>query len=86
MPGYQAPHGGTVPPNVLVTAIVIINEQPEEVMVFELTCPWDSNISRSHTYKSEKYSPLITDLSQRFVTSFFSIEMSAQGQITKDNP
>ena len=38
------------------------------------------------TYKSEKYSPLITDLSQRFVTSFFSIEVSAQGQITKDNP
>ena len=89
MPGYQAPHGGTVPPHVLVTAlkpdIVIISEQTEEVIVFELTCPWDSNISRSHTYKSEKYSPLITDLSQRFVTSFFSIEVSARGQITKDN-
>ena len=90
MPGYQAPHGGTVPPHVLVTAlkpdIVIISEQTEEVIVFELTCPWDSNISRSHTYKSEKYSPLITDLSQRFVTSFFSIEVFARGQIIKDNP
>ena len=83
MPGYQAPHGGTIPPHVLVTAlkpdIVLINERTEEVIVFELTCPWDSNIVRSHTYKSEKYSPLITDLSQRFVTSFFSIEVSARG-------
>ena len=89
MPGYQAPHGGTVPPHVLVTAlkpdIVIISEQSDEVIVFELTCPWDSNISRSHSYKSEKYSPLISDLSQRFVTSFYSIEVSARGQITKDN-
>ena len=89
MPGYQAPHGGTVPPHILVTAlkpdIFVLNEQSEEVIVFELTCPWDSNISRSHTYKSEKYSPLIADISQRFVTSFYSIEVSARGQITKDN-
>ena len=89
MPGYQAPHGGTVPPHILVTAlkpdIVIISEQSEEVIILELTCPWDSNISRSHTFKSEKYSPLITDLSHQFVTSFFSIEVSARGQITKDN-
>ena len=89
MPGTQAPHGGTVPPHVLVTAlkpdIVIVNEQSEEVIVLELTCPWDSNISCSHTYKSDKYSSLITDLSQRFVTSFYSIEVSARGQITKDN-
>ena len=89
MPGYQAPHGGTIPPHILVTAlkpdIVVVNEQTEEVIVFELTCPWDSNIARSHTYKSEKYSPLISDLSQQFVTSFFSIEVSARGQVTKDN-
>ena len=43
MPGYQAPHGGTVPPHMLVIAlkpqIVIIKEQSEEVIVLELTCP-----------------------------------------------
>ena len=89
MPGFQAPHGGTVPPHILVTAlkpdIFIFSEMTQEVVVFELTCPWDSNISRSHTFKSEKYSPLIADLSQRFIVSFFSIEVSARGQITKDN-
>ena len=89
MPGFQAPHGGTIPPHILVTAlkpdIFIFNEQSQEVIVFELTCPWDSNIARSHALKSDKYSPLIADLSQRYIVSFFSIEVSARGQISKDN-
>ena len=57
----------------------------QEVIVFELTCPWDSNIARSHAFKSDKYSPLIADLSQRFIVSFYSIEVSARGQVSKDN-
>ena len=81
IPGHQAPHGGTIPPNVLVTAlkpdIVIVNELSEEVVVFELTCPWDTNIDRSHRYKSEKYAPLVNDLSNRHLVSFFSVEVSA---------
>ena len=79
----------TVPPNILVTAlkpdIVIVSETSEEVLVFELTCPWDTNIVRSHSFKSEKYAPLIADLSRTRVVSFFSIEISARGQISKDN-
>ena len=89
MPGFQAPHGGTIPPHVLVTAlrpdIFIYSELTQEVIVFELTCPWDSNIARSHNFKSQKYSPLIVDLSQRFVVSFYSVEVSARGQVSKDN-
>ena len=89
MPGFQAPHGGTVPPHVLVTAlrpdIFIYSESSQEVIVFELTCPWDTNIARSHAFKSGKYSPLIADLSQRFVVSFYSVEVSARGQVTKEN-
>ena len=89
MPGFQAPHGGTIPPHILVTAlkpdIFIFSEVSEEVIVFELTCPWDSNIDRSHAYKSGKYAPLIADLSQNYVVSFYSVEVSARGQISKDN-
>ena len=89
MPGHQAPHGGTIPPHVLVTAlkpdIVIINERSQEVIILELTCPWDANIARSHSYKTEKYSPLVADLSHTHVVSFFSIEVSARGQVTKEN-
>ena len=57
----------------------------EEVIVFELTCPWERNIVRSHNFKSGKYSPLIADLSQSKVVSFFPVEVSARGQVTKDN-
>ena len=89
LPGCQAPHGGTVPPHVLVTAlkpdIVIVSENSLEVIVFELTCPWDTNIARSHNYKTEKYAPLVADLAQTRVVSFFSIEVSARGQLTKEN-
>ena len=89
MPGYQAPHGGTIPPHILVTALkpdlVIVNELSQEIIVFELTCPWDSNIARSHNFKTEKYAPLIADLSCTRIVSFFAVEISARGQISKEN-
>ena len=89
LPGFQAPHGGTIPPEVIVTNlrpdIFIFDEVKREALVFELTCPWDSNIERSHTYKEEKYAPLIADLSRVFKTYHFSFEVSARGQITKAN-
>ena len=89
MAGFQAPHGGTIPPHILVTALkpdlFIYSKVSQEVVVFELTCPWDSNIDRSHTYKSEKYSPLVADLARTHIISFYSIEVSARGQITKEN-
>ena len=89
MPGFQAPHGGTVPPHILVTSlkpdIFVFNERSLEVFVFELTCPWDTNIERSHNFKSEKYAPLVADLSCTRIVHFYSIEVSARGQVTKEN-
>ena len=89
MPGYQAPHGGTIPPHILPTAlkpdIFIFSQTSLEVIIFELTCPWDSNVDRSHTFKSEKYAPLVSDLASNRVVSFFAVEVSARGQLTKSN-
>ena len=89
VPGFQAPHGGTIPPHILVTAlrpdIVIFSETSQEIVLFELTCPWDSNIVRSHDFKSEKYAPLVADLSGNRIVHFFSVEVSARGQVTKEN-
>ena len=77
LPGHQAPHGGTIPPHILVTALKpdnsLFNQLSEEVIVFYLICPWDSNIARSHAYECEKYSSLIAYLSQSYVVSFFSV-------------
>ena len=55
------------------------------MFIFELTCPWDTNIARSHQYKTDKYASLVTDLSNDYLVSFFSVEVSARGQVTKDN-
>ena len=89
MPGYQAPHGGTIPPHVLVTNlrpdIFILDEVKREVVVLELTCPWDCNTDRAHSYKEDKYAPLVADLSRNFKAFHFSIEVSARGQISKSN-
>ena len=54
-------------------------------MIFELTCPWDSNITRSHTYKEEKYAFLFADMSRQFKTYLFSVEVSVRGQVTAEN-
>ena len=89
MIGYQAPHGGTIPPHILVTNlrpdIFIVDENARIAIVFELTCPWDNNIERSHTYKEEKYSPLVADLANSFSVFHFSVEVSVRGQVTKNN-
>ena len=89
MPGYMAPHGGTVPPHILVTSlrpdVFIFNESTRTAIIFELTCPWDRNIERSHNFKEEKYAPLSADLSNTFKVFTFSVEISARGQVTAQN-
>ena len=89
MPGYQAPHGGTIPPHILTTSlrpdIFLVNETSREAVIFELTCPWDSNVDRSHSFKEEKYSPLVADLARSFSVSQFSVEITVRGQVTKAN-
>ena len=54
-------------------------------MLLELTCPWDTNISRSHDFKEEKYAPLVADLSRDYKVFHFSIEVSVRGQVSKGN-
>ena len=89
LPGFLAPGGGSIPPHVLVTSqkpdIFIFNESTREAIVFELTCPSDDNINRSHIYKEEKYAPLVADLSRHYRTYHFSVEVSVRGQISRDN-
>ena len=89
LPGMQAAHGGTIPPHVLVTTykpdIFLLNESMSSIIIFELTCPWDRNIDRSHEFKEEKYATLVTDLSQNYSVSLFSVEISSRGLVTPAN-
>ena len=87
--GFQAPHGGTIPPDILVTVLrpdlVIFNRQLRRFMLLELTCPWDSNIDNAHAFKDTKYAPLVADLSHDFKVFHYSVEVSVRGQLTKSN-
>ena len=89
LPGLLAPGGGSIPPHILVTNqwpdIFIVDESSHIAIVFELTCPWDGNIDRSHAYKEDKYSPLVADLSRTHRTFHYSVEISVRGQVTGAN-
>ena len=89
LPGFFAPHGGTIPPDVLVTTfrpdLFLINETSRIIVMVELTCPWDGNIASSHDFKSEKYSPLVADLSRHYSVRYYPVEISVRGQVTKSN-
>ena len=87
--GFCAPHGGVIPPHILVTNLkpdlFIVSESAKIIVLMELTCPWDRNIERSHEFKREKYAPLVNDLSRNFTVFYFPIEVSVRGQISKGN-
>ena len=87
--GFQSPNGGVIPPHVLVTPLrpdlFLINEQSKEVVLFELTCPWERNIESSHEYKENKYAPIVADISRSYRVFHFSVEVAARGLITKQN-
>ena len=89
LPGFQAPNGGSIPPHVLVTPlrpdIFLVNENSREAVLFELTCPFERNIDRSHAYKEDKYAPLVADLSRDYKVFHFSVEVAARGMISKPN-
>ena len=89
LPNFQAAHGGTIPPHILTTNLrpdmFIVNETSRIAIIFELTCPWDGNVSRSHTMKQEKYASLVNDLARDFRVFQFSFEVSVRGQVTCDN-
>ena len=61
-------NGGTLPPSIIVTSqkpdIVIIdnNTSPSSVWLYELTCPFDTNLNRANSYKKDKYESLKQDI------------------------
>ena len=66
--GHQTSNGSTIPPSMTVTPlkpdIVIVDKKEKKAMIYELTCPFESNIHKQHKYKSDKYSNFETDVKQ----------------------
>ena len=78
----------TISPDYCVTPersdIVIHDRQTKELLVFELTVPFETNISAANTRKNEKYSHLITDITSADV-KLIPFEIGSRGYISEDN-
>ena len=86
--GYQTPTGGTIPATLAVTELtpdmVIIDKVKKTVNIVELTVPFEGNIKLRNTYKTDKYSHFLTDITvlKPTITAF---EVGARGYLTADN-
>ena len=58
LPGFEAPGGGTIPPEICVTNlkpdIVIVDERTKTLHIYKLTMPSISNIEARHTEKNKQ--------------------------------
>ena len=86
--GYSLPGGGTISPNLCVTPerpdIVIHDRLTNELCIFELTVPLETNILNAHTRKAEKYSHFIPDITSANV-KVIPFEIGSRGYISPDN-
>ena len=83
-------NGGTIPQDIVVTSsrpdIVLVDRGNEEVILAELTCPFEPYIDNAHDRKSEKYSSLQSDIEANGLKCrLICFEVGSRGLITKDN-
>ena len=88
LPGHTAPGGGSIPPELCVTAlkpdIVILDKHKKTIHLFELTCPGEKHIETRHKEKSNKYAHFITDITE-YTCSVDCFEVSSKGFLTTRN-
>ena len=52
----------------------------------ELSVPFETNIDGAHSRKTNKYSPIISDISEKNIkTKFLAIEIGSRGYISGEN-
>ena len=82
--------GGTIPPNIIVTPqkpdIVIYWPKDKRVILFELTVPFETNIGKAHETKINRYSSLVTDITDNgYECNLIAVEIGSRGLIDTDN-
>ena len=86
VPGYQAPGGGSNPPEIAVTALkpdlVFIDKLTKVVSLAELTCPMEEHLEYWHKKKMDKYAHFLTDIPASTLTCF---EVGNRGFISTRN-
>ena len=80
----------TIPTDIFVTSqkpdLCLVNSEAKEIILMELTVPFESNINSAHTRKSTRYELLINDLQTcGYEVKFYPIEIGSRGLISRDN-
>ena len=88
IPGFEAPGGGTIPPQICITSkkpdIVILDEAKKKIHIYEHTCPLTENIEKRHKEKSDKYATFLTDCTG-YQCSLTCFEVSSKGYLNTRN-
>ena len=88
LPGYQTSNGDSLLPSLIVTTlkpdVVIVDNVKKEVVIYELTSPFEKNIHTQHKYKCDKYAHFETDIKSH-KTTVVAFEVGARGGLTDQN-
>ena len=81
---------GALSPHILVTNqrpdIVVLWDDPKELLLIELTVPFECNISDAHKRKQDRYEALVHDLNEtKYDVTYEAIEVGQRGLINKEN-
>ena len=64
----------------VISSILLFSRSTKKVIIIELTCPCEENMSQCHEEKSQKYYPLCCSIrSNGWSDYFYAIEVRAQG-------
>ena len=82
--------GGTIPPHILTTSqrpdIVTVFDESKEIVIIELTVPFETNLEDAHRRKVDKYSSLVQDIQERgYTVSLYAVEVGVRGLLSRDN-
>ena len=83
--------GLTIPPEVpIVTSarpdLVIHYSDANVIKIIELTVPFETNIEKEHTFKTNKYATLIQDIKDKQISSELTcVEVGCRGYVSESN-
>ena len=82
--------GLTIPPEVIVRSsrpdLVIHYPEANVIKIIELTVPFETNIEKEHTYKTNKYATLIQDIEDKQIWSELTcVEVGCRGYVSESN-
>ena len=82
--------GLTIPPEVIVTSsrpdLVIHYHVANVIKIIELTVPFETNIEKEHTYKTNKYATLIQDIEDKQISSELTcVAVGCRGYVSESN-